>query len=200
MEGVKYFGISFPRTGTSSLEFAMKKLGFNTRHYLIREDYQLISRLDFVNDFPIPLRFRQLDEMFACSKFIFSDRPVEAWLKSYETHWRRTGHLTCSNWDTYNKEAFGTLTFNKDLFAERFLQHRKDVFEYFKDRPEDLLVLDMPYKKDAWEKLTNYVKVPDYQKQKVLLLGFPHACGSYASSNGWCPSSEVRIDDRLKYW
>jgi len=195
----KYFGISLPRTGTSSLHYAMYRLGLKGLHYLWDMDYDLIQRLDFANDFPISLRYKELDKKFAGSKFIYSDRPVDEWVKSYETHWQRTGHLTCGKWDVYNKEAFGTLTFDRDTFAERFLKHREEIFKYFKGR-DDLLVLEMPYTKAAWGLIIEYVGVPEKKKQQVISLGFPHACGSYASSNGWCPKGQVRVDDKDKYY
>lgn len=185
----KFFGVSMPRTGTSSLAYAIRVLGLNTSHYLPKWDYAQINIYEFANDFPITFKYKELDERFPGSGFIYSDRPVDDWLKSYELHWERTGHLTVGNWDEYNMEVFGTLKFDKEIFREAFLNHRAEVFEYFKDRPDDLLVLEMPYQHHAWSHLSTFIGI---KPPKVLT--FPHKCGSFSTSNAHCPLSKQNPD------
>ena len=189
---IRIFGVSCPRTGTSSLAYAIRKLGLNTGHYFSEEWYRHIHEYEFANDFPITFRYKELDERFPGSKFIYSDRPVDDWLKSYELHLERTGHLTIGNWQEYNKEMFGGTKFDKEHFRKVFLNHREEVFEYFKDRPDDLLVLKMPYDIKSWGEIARFIGVP-YPKG-VHIKAFPHKCGSYSESNPWCPSVDRKSD------
>lgn len=187
----KFFGVSLPRTGTSSLAYAVRELGLETRHYLSKCELAELYTVDFVNDFPIPLIYKKLDERFPGSGFIFTDRNVDDWLDSYELHWQRTGHVTIGNWDEYNLDMFGTLEFDREVFREVFLQHREDVFEYFKGRPDDLLVITLPYSVMAWEDIGKFI-----DKSPPEATTFPHKCGSYSKSNKWCPRKERNPDPK----
>jgi len=190
----RIFGISFPRTGTSSLAYTIRKLGLDTCHYLSESVYQYIHLYEFANDFPITFRYKELDERFSGSKFIYSDRPVEDWLKSYETHLQRTGDVTMGNWQEYNRYMFGSTNFDKEHFREVFLNHREEVFEYFKDRPADLLVLDMPYDIKSWNEICRFLGTEP--PKGVKIKAFPHKCGSYSESNPWCPSVDRKADPK----
>lgn len=187
----RYFGISYCRTGTTSLYYAMLRLGFKASHYNSLKGFEYVkNHVDFVNDLPIPLLYKQLDRRFSDSKFIFPDRHVNDWLKSMDLHWKRTSHLTMGDWQKMNKSFFGTLIFDKIIWGERFLAHRKDVLDYFKDRPDDLLVLDMPYTKQGFIDLCKFVnRNPRKYFDKMKM---PHKCGSYSDSNYWCPRDEVK--------
>ena len=57
---------------------------------------------------------------------------------------------------------------NEDIYVRRFEAHNKAVLEYFKHRPNDLLVMDLPAG-DGWEKLCAFLRkqAPD--------APFPHA-------------------------
>ena len=44
---------------------------------------------------------------------------------------------------------------NEDIYINRFKNHYEEVENYFRDRPQDLLVLDLA-KGDGWEKLCLY--------------------------------------------
>lgn len=183
----RYYGISLCRTGTSSLYRAMNNFGFLSRHYMSWQGYKdIIDILEFANDLPIPLEYKKLDKRYPGSKFIFPDRDVESWLDSYELHWSRTNFLTCSNWADYHKRLFGTLEFDREVWGRRFKLHRLEVLHYFRDRPDDLLVLEMPYREDALKMLSEFVK----RQPKVMRM--PWECGSYSRTNGWCPRSERR--------
>lgn len=184
----RYFGISWSRTGTSSLYHAMNSLGFHGIHYMTMPGYvHNIGTYEFANDLPIPLFYKELDDRYPGSKFIFPDRSVDEWLVSYEKHWERTGHLTVADWHVFNKEFFGTLEFDPDVFGRRFLAHRLEVLAYFADRPQDLLVLPMPYTSESLDQLAAFTgRVPDIRSE------MPWICGSYSRTNCWCPESERR--------
>ena len=52
---------------------------------------------------------------------------------------------------------------------ERYRQHNAEVKAYFKDRPEDLLIMDM--ETDGWEKLSRFLDKPvpsiEYPKEYI---------------------------------
>jgi hypothetical protein len=187
----KVFGISLPRTGTSSLAVAFRHLDFHTAHYLTEADYEYIHEYDFANDFPIPLRYKELDERFPNSKFIFTARPSESWLDSYELHLSRTKHISDGNWQDYNLSLFGTLDFDRKHFKNVYMKHWEDVLEYFKGRADDLLILDFPYRLKSWNDICDFVEV----KLPDDVLEFPNKCGSYSISNPFCPDNEDRRTD-----
>lgn len=57
---------------------------------------------------------------------------------------------------------------NEDIYITQFEAHNNEVMRYFKDRPEDLLVMDLA-KDDGWETLCAFLgkSVPD--------IAFPYA-------------------------
>ncbi len=57
---------------------------------------------------------------------------------------------------------------NEEVYVKRFEQHNKEVIDYFKDRPNDLLVLDLA-KGDGWEKLCSFLGAD------IPNVPFPHA-------------------------
>ena len=54
------------------------------------------------------------------------------------------------------------------LYRERMLRHNREVAEYFRDRPGDLLTLEWA-KKPGWEPLCGFLGKP------VPAVPFPHA-------------------------
>ena len=164
----KYFGIGLSKTATSSLRQAFAILGFQAKHYLRAHEYRgKMDMWDFYNDLPIPMRYKELDERFPNSKFIYTERNMNDWLDSCKSHWARKGHITKSNWPEYRVELFGQLNYNEDVFRDTYKQHKLEVVEYFKDRPDDFIIMDI-CAGDGWEKLCPLVDKPTPQ------VPFPH--------------------------
>ena len=55
---------------------------------------------------------------------------------------------------------------NKAIFIERYEKHNRDVDEYFRNRPDDLLVLDIS--RHGWTELCSFLDKP------VPNVRFPH--------------------------
>ena len=83
MTKAKVFCIGFHKTGTTSLELALKKLGyrvtgsFGTKDPDIAEKvhemaYAMVPEYDAFEDNPWPILYRELDERFPGSKFILT--------------------------------------------------------------------------------------------------------------------------------
>ena len=56
---------------------------------------------------------------------------------------------------------------NEELYVEVYRKHIADVKEYFKNRPDDLLVIDVT-SGDGWEKLCNFLE------KEIPRKAFPH--------------------------
>lgn len=184
----KVFCIGFHKTGTTSLEVALTKLGyrvtgsFGTRdpdiaakvHALARETAE---RYDAFEDNPWPVLYRELDQWFPGSKFILTRRPAEAWIRSQVKDFATT-ETPMRRW-IYGEDA-GCPEGNEQAYIARYERHNREVLEYFADRPGDLLVMDIP--EDArWESLCRFLghDIPDEP--------FPHA-------------NKASLSRRIKNW
>jgi hypothetical protein len=172
----KVFCIGFHKTGTTSLEKALELLGYRvtgpngTKDPDIAEKVydmadELVAKYDAFQDNPWPVLYREMDEKYPGSKFILTMRSPESWISSQvrdfglrETPMRR--------W-IYGDDA-GCPEGNEDIYVARYERHNREVLEYFKDRPDDLLILDLP-KGDGWPELCTFLDEPIPEKP------FPHA-------------------------
>ncbi len=170
----KVFCIGFHKTGTTSLAMALKLLGYRvtgpngTKDPDIAEKVwsmadSLVQEYDAFQDNPWPVIYKEMDQKYPGSKFIFMTRSSESWINSQvrdfglrETPMRRWIY------------GVGCPQGNEEIFIARFKQHNEEVVEYFADRPDDLLTLDLP-QGDGWEKLCTFLgkEAPD--------APFPHA-------------------------
>lgn len=48
--------------------------------------------------------------------------------------------------------------YNKDIFIEYYERHNKNLIDYFKHRPEDLLVINLK-EKDSYSKFCNFLRI-----------------------------------------
>ncbi len=181
----KVFGVGLSKTGTSSLTEALNQLGVRSIHYPYDErtynelrdgNYKLsiLEEYQGVIDLPVVPFYAQLDRIYPNSKFILTVREKDAWLRSCELHWR----LMMGWWDNFPQFrrfhefisacVYGTLKFNCERFAYVYDTHVRNVREYFKDRPGDLLVIDI-CGGEGWEKLCPFLGLP------IPAAPFPHA-------------------------
>ncbi|MBA3551195.1 hypothetical protein H0W32_03240 [Patescibacteria group bacterium] len=154
----KIFGIGLAKTGTSSLAHALKILGFRTHHYSenILKDMAIH---DALCDMPIQTRYKEYDKKYPNSKFILTIRDREPWLLSCEKWWALEFSSLYDLQDPlfkYREEQFGCYFFDKAIFEKVYDQHIKDVTEYFKERPNDLLILNI-CGGDGWAKLCTFL-------------------------------------------
>jgi hypothetical protein len=181
----KVFGLGLSKTGTSSLGEALNMLGIKTIHYphdrrtlaeLRGGNYKLsiLEKYQGVVDIPVAPYYAQLDRIYPDSKFILTVRDKHSWLSSIETHWRSRGARM--NRNPQYKEftqfisacVYGSLEYNKDRFLYVYDTHVRNVQDYFRNRPENLLVLDI-CGGDGWEKLCSFLGL------SIPEATFPHA-------------------------
>lgn len=164
----KVFEVGSPKTGTSSLNLALKALGVRTkgydRHLYLQclegdfeETFAMVERFDAFEDGPwhdFDL-YKEFDTRFPGSKFILLERDIDDWIKSHENHFsadkRARGVAPIQDYDS-----------EREKIIAAHQQKYADVKAYFADRPGDLLVMDISAG-EGWEKLCPFLgfDVPD---------------------------------------
>lgn len=177
----KVIGIGFHKTGTTSLGEALTMLGYRNFHgagvvrnelgnqqmmeLLHKNDLEPIleiaKKADALQDNPWFLIYQALDEHFPGSKFILTIRKDKKWIKSALRYFK--GESDFRHW-IYGK---GNPRGNESVYLERYRRHNQQVKVYFKERPDDLLILDFE-EGDGWEKLCRFLKKPVPEER------FPH--------------------------
>jgi Sulfotransferase domain len=154
------FAIGLNKTATTSLHHALIELGYKSCHWQSDEFSEATRQLiesgaplpfdAYTNVASIVAHYEQLDHRFPSAVFILTVRDLDEWLASRTRHVtvNRASNTTGSRikpphtWTDIDPAAWRT---------ERILHHEA-VFNYFKDRPDKLLVLDIPGG-DGWPSL-----------------------------------------------
>ena len=165
---MRIFGIGLSRTGTTSLTHALVHVGINMIHYPTKK--QLFDpAIKAAADIPVARYFKELDVEFPNSKFIYTTRNKDRWLVSMEGHFTKYKLGGINEWFKENRrEVYGSLEFDKDLYAQVFDSHDKAVREYFKDK-DNLLILNITAG-DGWDELLSFLELSD----KKITIDFPH--------------------------
>ena len=185
-EAQKVFCLGLSRTSTKSLTKALNILGINVIHYPIDKvthyelihghyNFTILQDYDGISDITVSPYYRELDQLFPNSKFILTIREKKKWLESLRKHWEdRAPYDDPKQTETHLKirrflraAVYGIYTFNEQRLSNVYDVYHKEVLDYFKDRPEDLLVIDIT-KGEGWEKLC-----PFFGKNS-LDAPFPH--------------------------
>ena len=163
----KVFCIGFQKTGTTSLYAALTMLGYKTAAVVGRDlsaeelrDKALdlcmkaAKEHDAAQDMPWPIFFRELDAEFPDSKFILTIRDSDKWFASLEGHF---GDEPGAMQEFVYGEA--SPAGNRDRYVSVYEEHERAVRIHFKDRPDDLLVMDLEAG-DGWDALCGFLGAP----------------------------------------
>ena len=167
---MKVFGVGLSKTGTTSLARALEILGYSVKDCLGITKYlkgnissidkTALESYDALTDTPIPNFYQELDKEYPGSKFILTVRDMDGWLKSCKKQFNQK--LAEKRSDAANQlflELYDTVTFDEEKFRSGYKKFTESVLEYFKDRPGDLLVIDIS-KGEGWEKLCPFLNKP----------------------------------------
>jgi hypothetical protein len=174
MMKTKVFGIGFHKTATTSLATALNHLGYrvtgpdgvdnpNIANEVHQIAFDLADKFDAFQDNPWPILYKELDARYPGSKFVLTVRPAEDWIKSMVNHFNEK--------ETPMREwiyGVGHPKGNESVYLSRYNRHNSEVIEYFRSRPEDLLVLHITAG-DGWEKLCPFLGTP------IPAVPFPRA-------------------------
>jgi hypothetical protein len=148
----KIFIIGLPRTATTSVCLAMLGLGYKTAHNAYTEN--AFNEAQVIADTPVFCDFEKLDKHFPNSKFIYLTRNEEAWLPSIKQLLQRMIVNLQRNDGGFNphlkrcyNDVFSPLTVDNiaqdDFLLQCYQRHQASIIEYFQDREDDLLTIDV---------------------------------------------------------
>jgi len=162
MNQPKVFCIGFHKTGTSSLGRALRQLGYrvtgpndisnpNVAQEVYATAFKLVEEFDAFRDNPWPLLYKELDQRYPGSKFIFTMRPADSWIKSVVVNFGR-GVTPMREW-IY---GVGCPKGNEAIYLERYERHNREVLEHFRGRRDNFLALEITAG-EGWEKLCEFL-------------------------------------------
>jgi Sulfotransferase domain len=194
----KVFCLGFHKTGTTSLEILLQDMGYQVAspyknwdaaltEKLEKSDLSELQRLtelfDAFQDAPWFLFYKAFDQWYPNSKFILTIRDSHSWWISFLNYFK-------NEYKPLFKYIYGydNPVGHEKVFVERFEEHKRKVLEYFKDRPNDLLVVDVS-DDAALQKLSTFLEKPTSYSQ------MPHANAALRLSVVHRKSSQT---DRLR--
>jgi hypothetical protein len=172
----KVFGIGFHKTGTTTLDLALKELGYNTspvRTDLVKSlaknnfnpTFAVAREFDAFQDNPWPMLYKKMFEEFPKSKFVLTLRLEEKWMASILNSFG--GKSTAMREWIYGK-GNGDPEQNESVFLEKYRRHNEGVVEFFQDKKDTLLVID-------WEATNGWTELCSFLNQAIPAAEFPHA-------------------------
>lgn len=172
--GAKIFGIGHGKTGTHSLVAAAGILGYKMIHRWGDIDHDELDTKDGGADNAFAAQFIELDQRYPGSRFIYTDKKLESWLDSCKRSIPNKKPSKVGSPKYENRVAmFGYdqgLGYREGLLSEAFTRHRQRVMDYFRKRPDDLLVLNI-IEGEGWETLCPFLDAP------IPDVEFPHVGG-----------------------
>jgi hypothetical protein len=180
---MKVVGIGLGRTGTRSLAFALEALGYKTKHcpgFHLDENNNLIINQNDVSEnqaatdeTTIPI-YKEIDAQYPGSKFILTIRDMDSWYRSIENNGNALQHIRDKNpaVAVLHKTLYGSAVRNIRLYTEAHQNHIASVKEYFSNRPNDLLIMNI-CSGEGWETLCPFLgkDIPDTPFPKENIFG-----------------------------
>mgnify|MGYP006282873415 CR=1 FL=1 len=163
---MKIFGIGLSRTGTTSLNDALKILGKSALHYPdcrieISEEKPSLRRFepfDAMTDIPVVALLPRLLAMYPESRFILTTRKKRDWLDSCRRFFvdkDRSERKNKSGKDTFFRLAvYGTPKFSEIQFSYAWDRHLSEVNRIIPK--EKLLIMNIPLG-DGWDELCGFL-------------------------------------------
>ena len=163
----KLFIIGLPRTGTTSVSVALLEHDFKVAHTAYTK--RAFELADVISDTPCFCDYRQLDQLFPQSKFVYLDRGLNNWLPSMQRLLNKMRVHLVKNTGQFNpilkrcfENTFAISTIKGPIEYKHleacYLNHQQSVFEYFSGR-EDCLNIDISQPRSL-EKLLNFLARP----------------------------------------
>jgi sulfotransferase family protein len=129
----------------------------------------ILERFDAATDTPVCASFEALDAGYPGSKFILTIRDKQAWLESCRGFWTAgvepflIEHADDDNpFAAYvraiSEALYGTPTFDREQFSRAYDDYHQRVRGHFRDRPDDLLTLDI-CGGDGWAPLCRFLNL-----------------------------------------
>ena len=176
----KIFAIGLNKTGTTSLHRIFQDLGCRSYHGTKWRETSRPTIYRFYDAFcdGIPNDFRRLDAMFPNARFILQVRDLDAWLDSRLEHIRRLpkGKVRDTEW-TATESAL-------EAWIQKWNAHHLAVLSHFRNRPDDLLVV-------------NYIRDPGAAAKIAVFLGHPVAIDKHHFNRNPGAGAELKNRDMI---
>lgn len=187
---MKVFEIGVAKTGTTSLGKAYEILGFKHKaedpdlyfKFIDNYDYEVlfevIDKYDAFQDGPWhnkDVDYKILDKKYPNSKFIILERDDESWIRSNEKFYSPKYHKDWENWE-YSFLIDDRWVTQRESVIEEKLTYKNskylEIKEYFKDRQNDLLVMNI-CDGQGWEVLCPFLgkEIPNVPFPKLNVWG-----------------------------
>jgi len=167
---MKVLGIGLPRTATTSLATALNLLGVNTLHsaHYIHPDiiydlnHSIYENYDGLCDTPFFNLYKEYDKKFPKTKFIYTIRPKDKWLISFENLYKADYNKWSNNTHLHHIKLYGQKEFDKEIWGDYFDKHNEGVVSYFKGREDDLLIIDITNNtsEENWKQICDFLNLP----------------------------------------
>lgn len=175
----KIICVGFPKTGTTSLGVALENLGFSVDLFrpetmedadwesadvdthLRNKVFRILDAHDAIQDAPCAFFHKEFDLAYPGAKFILTQRNTDNWIKSF-------ANFFVGKTDRTRKWMYGIdrVAGNEDMLRQVYENKNAEIIDYFKDRPEDFLIMNLE-QGDGWHELINFLG-------KDNLKPFPH--------------------------
>ena len=178
---MKILGVGLSKTGTTSLNEALKILGLNSLHWepeRLREvldgsdskpDFRYYDDVDAVTDLPAAYFYDELLEAYPETKCILTIRDETDWWKSIEAYFNKTYPAKSLEEDFLGcrerNYIYGSTTAYEFLYRKKYREHNERVIS--KVPSHQLLVMNI-IAGDGWETLCPFLDVP------TPSVPFPH--------------------------
>jgi hypothetical protein len=167
----KVFGIGWAKTGTTTLGCALSILGYRHQGQNISllpqalsgdlsKVHRIASGADSFDDWPWILLYKEMDMLFPGSRFILTNRNPADWLRSYRAMLVREGvpseYLRSMRALIYGCDVH---TASDTKLVNRYLRHCAEVYAYFSNNPNRLLVVNWSLGHE-WSELCEFLELP----------------------------------------
>ncbi|WP_114324855.1 sulfotransferase [Candidatus Colwellia aromaticivorans] len=170
----KIFIIGLPRTATTSVCLALLGLDFKTAHNAYTQ--HAFTEAQVLADTPIFCDYQTLDNHFPNSKFIYLTRELSLWLPSIKQLLQRMIINLQRSDGGFNphlkrcySEVFSPLTADNieqdEFLLNCYQRHQQGVFDYFSQREQDLLTLDVS-DEHSYQALLTFLNVEQLDENK----------------------------------
>ncbi|OZY85741.1 sulfotransferase family protein [Cellvibrio mixtus] len=172
----KLFIIGLPRTGTTSISVALLDCGFKVAHTAYTK--RAFELADVVSDAPCFCDYKELDQLFPRSKFVYLERSLEHWVPSMQMLLGKmlpelapkTGYLNPVLKRVMN-QTFAPFSTNNPLSKEHleacYMRHEQQVMDFFAQR-EDFLRIDISHS-NSLQTLLRFIGI-----EPLATTLFPH--------------------------
>jgi len=153
------WGIGLGRTGTTSLCQAFSLLGYkNVVHNPL---FHHLREADAGADNGVTIYYKYLDYKYPDSKFVLTLRDVDDWLPSIKYILDKYPVLSRDDDEPIKRRMllYEAVAFDEEKFRQAYARHTKNIRAYFKNRPQDLLEMNITAG-EGWEKLCPFLGLP----------------------------------------